>query len=160
MPGNDVAHKLSLSDEDVAWLRDLGERECWICGGHEKTEGRRLAIDHDHVTGAVRGLLCTSCNRRLGSTRNSEWLRRAALYLDIAARAFGDQCDTCRKPAPKRFMETDGEHTTYEHYCCGNTWKVGYMTRGFPFAWNLGANPIPPERDPIDATQEWENPYG
>jgi hypothetical protein len=37
---------------------------CLICKRPEKN--RKLAVDHDHETGAVRGLLCTSCNNTLG----------------------------------------------------------------------------------------------
>jgi hypothetical protein len=154
----DVVKELALSDEDVAWLRELGEGPCWICG--VVPPGRRLAIDHDHVTGAVRGLLCSSCNRRLGATRNSEWLRRAAEYLDVAARAFGDACDECDKPAPFVRQVVKCGSMTLTHRCCGETWTCSYLTRGIPFAWNMGANPIPPEREPIDAAEAWGDPYG
>jgi len=41
-----------------------------------------LAVDHDHESGKVRGLLCSDCNRALGLFRDStEVLERAVKYL-------------------------------------------------------------------------------
>lgn len=40
-------------------------------------------IDHCHDTGAIRGVLCTSCNSGLGQFQDSaEFLRRAANYIE------------------------------------------------------------------------------
>lgn len=37
---------------------------CAMCGGLDPI--RNLAVDHDHKTGAIRGLLCGTCNTALG----------------------------------------------------------------------------------------------
>lgn len=57
---------------------------CAICGPWTGRNGRTksLAVDHDHRTGKVRGLLCSDCNRILGVWRdNPAVFERAARYL-------------------------------------------------------------------------------
>lgn len=55
---------------------------CYIC--QRPSLKNMLAVDHDHATGMVRGLLCRSCNHRLiGSAGDDiETLRRAVAYLE------------------------------------------------------------------------------
>ena len=70
-------------------LHDEQDGKCAICDGaettiHSKTgQPMLLAVDHDHSTGEIRGLLCQRCNRGLGLLRDSpDLLRRAADYLE------------------------------------------------------------------------------
>lgn len=54
---------------------------CRICK-EECPSGRNLAVDHDHKTGEIRGLLCGRCNRGLGYFKDDPLLlREAAWYL-------------------------------------------------------------------------------
>ena len=39
-------------------------------------------VDHEHVTGAVRAVLCFTCNGGLGQSRDAPDVRRAAAYLE------------------------------------------------------------------------------
>jgi len=57
---------------------------CAIC--RSRYVGRQnsfyFAVDHDHKTGRVRGLLCHRCNVNLGRIQDSvEWLQSAIDYL-------------------------------------------------------------------------------
>lgn len=55
---------------------------CAICKRPVPTGKARLAVDHCHTTGLLRGLLCWKCNRALGVFRdNLELLIAAAEYL-------------------------------------------------------------------------------
>ena len=56
---------------------------CDVCGTHQSEMTRRLAVDHDHRTGAVRSLLCTQCNVALGQVDDSiERLNGLIQYLE------------------------------------------------------------------------------
>ena len=76
---------------DIPWYEAQMAKQnncCAICGTTEnKTVGKRaawnFAVDHDHETGDVRGLLCNTCNRALGLFQdNKEILEKAIAYLE------------------------------------------------------------------------------
>ncbi len=69
-----------ISVEAYEALFETQKGACAIC---EKSQtGRRLAIDHDHATGRVRGLLCNTCNTALGKFRDSPaLLKKASKYI-------------------------------------------------------------------------------
>ena len=62
---------------------------CAICEEKEKTkhhvsgEFKSLAVDHDHKTNKIRGLLCQRCNRVLGKIRDrTDLLDKMKAYLN------------------------------------------------------------------------------
>lgn len=74
---------------------------CAICQKSEKVK-QHLAVDHDHETGAVRGLLCRDCNTSLGKFGDSpELLRRAAAYLEKEFSGTSELTTKTTKPKTK-----------------------------------------------------------
>lgn len=68
-------------EEYDAMLASQGE-VCKVCKGPPLGKGR-YHVDHDHVTGKIRGLLCHKCNVALGMVRdNVEHLKALIAYLE------------------------------------------------------------------------------
>jgi hypothetical protein len=74
--------RYGITIEEYDQLLVLQEGVCAICK-KSCTSGKRLAVDHDHESGIVRGLLCRKCNRGIGLFHDSlELLQSAANYLN------------------------------------------------------------------------------
>ena len=55
---------------------------CGVCGKHKSEETRNLAVDHNHMTREIRGILCFKCNHFvIGRHRDPELLQKASDYL-------------------------------------------------------------------------------
>lgn len=75
-----LRRKFSLTPVEYATMLTAQGGVCAICGNAD--ERRMLSVDHDHATGAVRGLLCSNCNRAIGWLHDDPDLLRAAIeYL-------------------------------------------------------------------------------
>jgi transcription elongation factor Elf1 len=80
-----IRNQYGITLKQYELMLDKQKFKCAICGKHDEVEGRRLAIDHCHTTGKVRGLLCGKCNRGLGLFYdNEELLQNAIKYLKYA----------------------------------------------------------------------------
>ena len=74
--------KYGLTVQEYDALFFLQDGRCLICKQPERGRKGRLAVDHDHGTGEVRGLLCASCNFGIAHfDDNPALLREAALYV-------------------------------------------------------------------------------
>jgi hypothetical protein len=76
-----LMRKYGITEEQWQALWDATEGHCPAC--LKRFSSTRLAcVDHDHVEGRVRGLLCTDCNYAIGERHdNARWFIRVGSYL-------------------------------------------------------------------------------
>jgi superfamily II helicase len=71
-----------LTHYEYAQLLVTQSFQCAICQTPAKEFDRSLSVDHNHSTGAVRGLLCNHCNIGLGNFKEDvSYLEAAIEYL-------------------------------------------------------------------------------
>lgn len=72
-----LKRRYGVDEVQVAWMVLQQGDVCAICGTAAPKH-----VDHDHVTGRVRGILCFNCNKGLGKAQDDlDVLRRAMDYL-------------------------------------------------------------------------------
>jgi hypothetical protein len=84
-----LRYTYGISQEQYEELLASQEGCCAVCGKTPEEEGKNLAVDHDHATGEIYGILCTLCNKNLiGRIREPAAFRRAAEYLEEGTGLF------------------------------------------------------------------------
>lgn len=79
---SDLKARFGISLEEYKTMKESQNNSCAICDKHEDDMSMSLAVDHNHDTGKVRGLLCSACNTSLGGFQDKEEvLQRAVSYL-------------------------------------------------------------------------------
>lgn len=78
-----IKRKYGLSRSEYDSMLASQGGKCAANGCLETAHNGRLSVDHDHSTGAVRGLLCNGCNTALGRVSDSiEKLNGLIAYLE------------------------------------------------------------------------------
>lgn len=81
MRDNFRAYKYGLSEDQYKSKLEEQQGACAIC--QEESKEVALHVDHDHITGNVRGLLCRECNLAIGHLKDSlSIVMRAFRYLE------------------------------------------------------------------------------
>lgn len=77
-----LGKKYGLSKTAYDNMYEAQQGVCALCG-HPQANGSRLRVDHCHMSGRVRQLLCNKCNSGMGMLRESpDLLRKAAEYIE------------------------------------------------------------------------------
>jgi hypothetical protein len=78
-----LQREYGITQDQLNALIEFQDNKCGICMKDIGATRATLNVDHDHRTGMVRGVLCSSCNTALGRLGdNVEGVRRALYYLE------------------------------------------------------------------------------
>ena len=67
-----LLEKYGITSQEYEDMLTAQNYRCAGCGIHQLEVDIRFAVDHNHNTGKVRGLLCGSCNRALGLVKDDQ----------------------------------------------------------------------------------------
>lgn len=80
--------RYGITPEQFVDKYERQEKCCAIC--HSEIKITESAIDHNHMTGEFRGILCKQCNRALGMFKDSPTVLKNALEYLEAYGSYGD----------------------------------------------------------------------
>ena len=80
---SDLKRKYGINTKDYSTLWDKQEYKCAICSCTRKPDEPNFPVDHNHISGKVRGILCPACNTGLGFFRDDkDILFKASCYVE------------------------------------------------------------------------------
>ena len=71
--------RYGITPEQYTELFNKQEGKCAICGKHQTEFKKALCVDHNHITGKIRGLLCYKCNTGIGNLNDNIILLQNAI---------------------------------------------------------------------------------
>lgn len=87
--GYALKRKYGITIDQYEELLERQDNSCALCGKSAEEHHTNLAVDHNHRTGEIRGLLCTHCNYRLVARHtDGSLLRRMADYIEQGTGLF------------------------------------------------------------------------
>ena len=84
MKDRELTKKYGISLHDYMVILKKQNGVCAICNETNASD-RNLAVDHDHITGKVRGLLCGRCNMGIGllyADKDTQIMKNAIMYIE------------------------------------------------------------------------------
>lgn len=92
-----------ISTEQYDGLLAKAGGGCHLCGKTPEENGKALAVDHNHKTGEIRGVLCAYCNHRvIGRHVDGDLLRRMAVYVEQTTGWFVPPKKKRRRKTPRK----------------------------------------------------------
>ncbi len=84
-----LKRNFGITEEQYNVLLKQQNYRCAICDKHQDEFKKRLAVDHNHFTKEIRGLLCSYCNHNLVARhRDGSLLRKMADYVEQGTGLF------------------------------------------------------------------------
>lgn len=76
--------KFGISRAEYEEMAKNQNYRCLICSKHQSELKRGLAVDHCHISGQIRGLLCNRCNRGIGMLNDdTNTIENALAYIKL-----------------------------------------------------------------------------
>ncbi len=75
---NQLKRKFGITLEQYNNMLEDQNHRCAVC--KEIQTQKMLAVDHCHITGRIRGLLCENCNRGIGLLKDSPSILQSAIF--------------------------------------------------------------------------------
>ena len=117
-----IRSTFGITTEEYERIFEYQGGVCAIC--EQRPVSKRLAVDHDHLTGEIRGLLCSRCNQDLLTAlhHSLHTALRAVLYLGLppapaALRNDLGTCESCEREAAQEVIVALAEPFAVCHGC-------------------------------------------
>lgn len=90
---NKLQYRYGITKNDYDYLFEKQNGCCAICGTNNPSSKSKkhkyFSIDHCHLTGKIRGLLCATCNSAIGLLGDCpKTIAKASLYLSSTQNTF------------------------------------------------------------------------